>query len=163
MSKRLVAFVLLGCVPASWAEPPAAAPAGPPAPAFDALPAPEKRTRSPRLRPLVLAGTALGVATILDVESTFELLDRCPRRCRESNAFLRGVVESGRGWTYGIQAALNTGVMYAAYRARRSSKRTVRRSWWVPIAIVGFAHVTGAALNLTHEGNPRDAAAARLR
>jgi hypothetical protein len=116
------------------------------------LPSPAARRTPPPDRPLWVAAGLTSAVTVFDVESTYAVLDRCPR-CAEGNVFLSGVVDSGRGWTYGLQTGITAGVTSAAYRMRRSSHRGVRRAWWVPLAVVSFAHVTGGLLNVTHEGD----------
>jgi hypothetical protein len=112
------------------------------------LPPPAERTPRPPDRPLWIAAGALTAATVFDVESTFAALDACRGTCTEGNVFGRGVVASGRGWTYGMQLTLAAGLTYTSWRMRRSTQPMLRRAWWLPMALGGAMHLVGGLLNV---------------
>jgi hypothetical protein len=112
------------------------------------LPPPVERTPRPPDRPLWIATGLTVAATVFDVETTFHALERCAG-CVEGNLFGRGVVDSGRGWTYGVQLALVGGLAYTSWRMRRSTQPGLRRAWWLPLALAGALHTVAGVLNLS--------------
>ena len=88
---------------------------------------------------------AMNVATILDVESTYAVLHKCPQ-CQEANPVLRPMIRRGRLMTYGFEFGINALV---TMMARRADTDEDRGSFWhsLPYSIIG-SHYFAGLLNL---------------
>lgn len=89
-------------------------------------------------------GVALFTATTFDLETTFNCVQR--HTCRETNPLLAPLIKSGRPATYAFEGGLNTGIMYMAYKLRKSHNPVARKIWWVvPVAGIGLHTFAGGA------------------
>lgn len=80
----------------------------------------------------------LSATTVMDIESTFNGLDRCPS-CKEGNPIMRPFIKRGRVATYAFAFSLNAIQMEVARRQKRRHERL-----WVVAPLIGTG-IHGAA------------------
>ena len=90
---------------------------------------------------LALLATS-NLMTILDMESTFHLLGQGDE-FREGNPILKPFVHS-RLQAYAMQAGINTGITYLAYRLKKNGSKF----WWLPLVGCSVIHGSLAGNNI---------------
>lgn len=88
--------------------------------------------------------SALIGSSIYDIESTYFVLDKCEKKCREANPIARPFIERGRPWAYAFQGSINAGLLYYSYRLKEDGNKL----WYIPPLIVTAGHVAGGTWNI---------------
>ncbi len=89
-------------------------------------------------------GATLFTTTTFDLETTFNCVQR--HVCREANSLISPLIKSGRPATYAVEGGIDIGIMYAAYRLRKSHNPVFQKLWWVmPLTGIGIHAVAGGA------------------
>ena len=94
----------------------------------------------------ILAAGSLAAATVFDAEATFAGIGN--GSAHEGNSLLSPLVKSGRPATYAVLGGLDAGIMYGAYRMRKSPDRLGRKIWWVGPVAATAVHAFCGGFNL---------------
>lgn len=110
-----------------------------------AKPAPqndEKKVADAKFMALMMA---VQVSTVVDIESTFHTIGKCPPgyTCREANPLLRPFVQSGRPAAYAFSSSINGLVWWSSYRMKKRGNRW----WWVGPVVQITTHTVAAIHN----------------
>ena len=87
----------------------------------------------------------LQASTMLDLESSYYVLNNCPRgfTCHESNPLLRPFVSAGRPAAYAFTTGTNALAVLSSYKLRKKGSRF----WWVPMTVYTGIHTFAAVKN----------------
>ena len=98
----------------------------------------------------LMAG-GLTISTVYDAETTFHGIRYSPG-FHEKNPSMKPFVAHGRAATYAVQASANIGVMYVAYKFKKSRYRQLGKCWWaMPVVwIVGHTYYGTRNLMIAH-------------
>jgi hypothetical protein len=94
----------------------------------------------------VVVASSLVASTIFDVETIFTAINN--HGARELNPFMRPFVNAGRPATYAFVAGVNTGIIYASYRMKKSANPDFRKIWWLMPVTVAASHAIAGGFNL---------------
>lgn len=97
----------------------------------------------------IVITSSLVASTIFDAETTFVAIKN--PRVYETNPVMRPFINAGRPATYAFLGGVDTGIIYASYRMKKSTNPIIRKLWWVmPVAaITGHAFTGSFNLGLT--------------
>ncbi|MFN7945946.1 MAG: hypothetical protein U0Z53_11380 [Blastocatellia bacterium] len=102
----------------------------------------EKKVADAKFMALMMA---VQVSTVVDIESTFHTIGKCPPgyTCREANPLLRPFVQSGRPAAYAFSSSINGLVWWSSYRMKKRGNRW----WWVGPVVQITTHTVAAIHN----------------
>jgi len=99
--------------------------------------------KSPRLDwkfvGFLAAATAANVADLVQTENCLHRIGGCS----ETNPAYGPHPSAAK--LYGISFAIEAGYALGSYELRRHGPKPLRKSWWVPLAYVGYGHIEGIA------------------
>ena len=109
---------------------------------FEQNPVAEKKVIDKKFYALMIG---LQASTVLDIESSYYVLNNCPRgfTCREGNPVLRPFVNAGRPAVYAFTTGTNALAILSSYKLRKKGSRF----WWVPMTVYTGIHTFCAVRN----------------
>jgi hypothetical protein len=94
----------------------------------------------------IVITSSLVASTIFDAETTFAAIKN--PGVREANPVMKPLINAGRPATYAFLGGVDTGIVYASYRMKKSTNPTIRKLWWVmPVAAMA-SHAFAGSFNL---------------
>lgn len=97
-------------------------------------------------RDFITTTISLNTATAFDMETTFAGINN--GRAKEGNPFMRPFVERGQATAYVYELAMNTLIMYAAYKMRTSENTFLREHWRFLPRVAMIGHIIAGGANL---------------
>jgi hypothetical protein len=93
----------------------------------------------------MFVATLLGDATVFDLESTYRAINN---GAREGNVLMKPFINHGRPVAYAFSGAVDTGVIFLAYKMKKSQNPDERKMWWlIPVAFTA-GHAIAGGFNL---------------